>query len=451
MHVRAQAHTHCAMPPPLRFECAVCAESRPARARVDCPSCEFAACSQCTRRFLLTSEREPACMRCAAAWSRIVLARRLPSSFLEGPLRRRREERLLARERARLPAAQPAAARVLRVRKAVAESAALRAERDRLLASPSTPTEALVAIDRALWAHERVLRGEAPDEKPATASEAGAAAAIGLPCPDDGCRGRVGADARCTLCAAPICARCAEPLGEAHACSSSALASVERIRAECRACPACRAPIFREDGCAQMWCTACRTAFHWQTGELLDEARVHNPHLAEWRRAVAGAAEGTELPDVHALLDAALVAAPSASAANAVPRLLEWYVELERARARLGRLVRLELAARGGNADLDLRVRHLLGELDEPEWMRLLQRRDKRREKAEAERALLSALVTDAAMQLRGFLAEPAASLDALHAGLEGTWARAVAQAAEVGRLFRSAPPLRAVVPTLVD
>ena len=48
-------------------------------------------------------------------------------------------------------------------------------------------------------------------------------------------------------------------------------------------CPTCYSLIHKIDGCDQMWCTQCKTAFSWNTLKI--ENKVHNPHFYEYLRA----------------------------------------------------------------------------------------------------------------------------------------------------------------------
>ena len=41
--------------------------------------------------------------------------------------------------------------------------------------------------------------------------------------------------------------------------------------------------IHKIDGCAQMWCTECHTAFDWRSGRI-ETGRVHNPHYFEFKK-----------------------------------------------------------------------------------------------------------------------------------------------------------------------
>ena len=52
--------------------------------------------------------------------------------------------------------------------------------------------------------------------------------------------------------------------------------------ADSKPCPKCSTVIYKIDGCDQMWCVKCHTAFSWRTGRI--ETRIHNPHYFEWMR-----------------------------------------------------------------------------------------------------------------------------------------------------------------------
>ncbi len=66
-----------------------------------------------------------------------------------------------------------------------------------------------------------------------------------------------------------------------HICNPIMLASTKAIRRDTRNCPNCVTPIYRIEGCNQMWCTVCNNAFDWKTGQPIQGA-VHNPHYFEY-------------------------------------------------------------------------------------------------------------------------------------------------------------------------
>jgi hypothetical protein len=107
-----------------------------------------------------------------------------------------------------------------------------------------------------------------------------------MKCPKTGCEGFVGNDWACGLCALEVCKDCHEPTAKGHVCNPDTKLSVAAMAKEAKPCPKCAASISKIDGCDQMWCTQCHTAFSWRTGAV--EERVHNPHYYEWMRRNGG-------------------------------------------------------------------------------------------------------------------------------------------------------------------
>jgi hypothetical protein len=101
-------------------------------------------------------------------------------------------------------------------------------------------------------------------------------------CPVDNCRGFLDEEWKCGLCAVDVCPSCRIPVTGAHSCNSDDVESAKTIDRDTRPCPKCSAGIYKLDGCDQMWCTQCHTAFSWTTGAI--ETNIHNPHYYEWMR-----------------------------------------------------------------------------------------------------------------------------------------------------------------------
>lgn len=129
-----------------------------------------------------------------------------------------------------------------------------------------------------------------PNPKPAVRSEW----TFVMKCTQDGCEGFVGTNWTCGLCSVRYCKDCRDPFvgdehRDAHVCNEEKRLTVAALHKEAKPCPKCAALISKIDGCDQMWCTQCRTAFSWRTGSI-EENHVHNPHYFEWMRRNGGLA-----------------------------------------------------------------------------------------------------------------------------------------------------------------
>ena len=124
-------------------------------------------------------------------------------------------------------------------------------------------------------------------------------------CTIESCRGFLSKQWKCGICGIFTCSKCNIPIvstklqgsfvGESdvlpkteeeeseHICNPDDIATAELLAKDTKPCPKCGTGIFKIDGCDQMWCTECRTAFNWRTGSL-ESGHVHNPHYFEYQR-----------------------------------------------------------------------------------------------------------------------------------------------------------------------
>lgn len=324
-------------------DCSICFDpyNKSSKKQTSCPYCNAGVCRSCVQQFLLMdTATDPVCPSCRAAWSYEFLTEVLTNSFRTGLYKAHRERVLLDRERARLPETQEQALAyksALEVLSPVNEQVGAIRERIRNMPAVSTYTEARKAFDlhiRAMpWAtrieyykteeykskvrnldtlkpaHDnatkkhlreiRVIYANTDTHRyvrdhygilPANATTAVNAAkpaeerrAFVRKCPADGCEGFLSQNLSCGLCNIQACKDCHEIKSEDHVCDPAIVETMKALAKEAKPCPKCSSRISKIDGCDQMWCTQCKTAFSWRTGAI-ETSVVHNPHYFQWMR-----------------------------------------------------------------------------------------------------------------------------------------------------------------------
>lgn len=204
-------------------------------------------------------------MFCGVEWTPDFLHDNFSGAFRHGPLKRHRERVLLDREKSLIPQTMATVERIRREEAVAAEVREIDGAIQRL-------THEVFGLQHR---KHRLLRTNTQGPELPKAE---------MPvcnCPVEGCRGLVMPAGACGACGVEVCTTCHEVRGENHVCRREAVESVRAIQRQCKPCPNCMAPIYRTEGCSQMWCILCNTAFDWQTGERV-RGRVHNPHYFEW-------------------------------------------------------------------------------------------------------------------------------------------------------------------------
>lgn len=323
-----------------QIDCGICLEpfNNKARKRICCAYCSDKGgmyCKSCIERYLLEdTSSEPRCpnIECRLGWSDDFLSDNMTKMYLLNDYKKHREKILLDIERARLPETQEDAARYRESKLFIApiqkqlvdlktqmqqlpqviafnEAEKLfygrrvftkQEERDQtynaLVLATTAYREAIkpfnVQINRVCtqeyFRNQRIVNqhGRIPVARGAAPQGPKSTWTFVMKCPST-CEGFVGIDWKCGLCKLEVCKDCREPMP--HECDPDKVLTARALQKEAKPCPKCAAQISKIDGCDQMWCTQCQTAFSWRTGEI-ETNRVHNPHYFEWVRRNGNAA-----------------------------------------------------------------------------------------------------------------------------------------------------------------
>lgn len=276
--------------------CDVCCEkfNKIKHKKVECPYCDLKSCRSCSQKYILSSHQDPHCMGCKTAWNREFVDSFCTKYFRNTELRRHRENVLFEREKALMPETQPEVERIINMRKL---KQILQTQRERLLelhyrnTGENEITPEIRDLYRDMentYRYLQELRSSQRDTIPEPRT-------FVRKCPKEECKGFLSEEWFCGLCNVYYCKECNEQLTEGHECDPEMVKTMQLLNKDSKSCPNCGTVIHKTDGCAQMWCINCHTAFNFTTGQI-ETGRIHNPHFIEFRRKNIGSREHGDIP-----------------------------------------------------------------------------------------------------------------------------------------------------------
>jgi len=286
----------------LPSECAVCCNNlnQTTRRLVSCDFCPYVACLACTKTYILSTVHQPHCMNCRKEWNIDMMNKHFPKTFLRDEYRKMRETILFEEEKTYLPPLQAEAERILTLSKLEKEERAIQkrvaenhANEDQLVRDQRIKQRALDTELSRLYTR----MGELRYRRRATNTEV---KKFVMKCTVGECRGFLSEKYVCGLCTTAICKDChavlpasaipevlpdpslqaeeaVAPASPTHVCDPDEVATITELNRSTKPCPKCHVRIFKTEGCDQMFCISCHTAFSWRTGEV-ELGVIHNPH-----------------------------------------------------------------------------------------------------------------------------------------------------------------------------
>ena len=379
------------------MDCPICANKKYEKTFITCASCSFMCCNSCTEKYLTSSGKlEPDCMNCKKKWDYEFVAQHTPNSFHNRKYREYRTKILLEREKSLLPDTQPMALEQknkTQLKEQINHWRRVRKLRDdKLKEAQSLLNIAKYNIDYL----NTLLKKNVWDSEYNYEKKTKIKNIYHAKCPKTDCKGYVGDNWECGLCSSKVCKKCHNEILKGHVCDKDDIKTAILLKKDTKNCPTCKVPIHKIEGCDQIFCVQCHTAFSWKTGKI-ETGRIHNPHYYEFLQNNNGYVPREDgdivcggLPGMMAiaeLLTEFLMESPTE------PIMEFQYPNAHRLVVHITDIVLAEENKRNENTYSDLRVKFLLGQIDEKKWKRDLKRREKKLEKQNSINLVLKMFV----------------------------------------------------------
>lgn len=252
--------------------CSICCEkfTQVARRRVQCPYCNYTACVGCTKNYVLSLSKDPCCMNCGTMWSIDMVRDFFDKTFVKKQLKQHKTNLLFEKEIALLPSTQPFVHKTILVATLREDFNELRRQRQEIQRQMDDIAASITNIDDEIQ-RGIILKNNDDGNRFVRA------------CPNSICKGYLDSTWVCGLCKSSYCNKCHQQHHTGHNCNEDDVATAMLLVNNTKPCPTCASLIFKIDGCDQMFCTICHTAFSWRTREV-ENKRIHNPHYYDWVR-----------------------------------------------------------------------------------------------------------------------------------------------------------------------
>ncbi len=238
------------------MECAVCVIKYNKTNNFHCFGCKFDCCIDCMKKYIISQPNDACCMNCHIAIPYDQFINSFDKNWRLTIFRKYRENVLWDKEQSLMPVS---------VHKLVKKR-----ELEDLKIKYKELSDKIFELNNEMLQIKNFLSNKNTKEFKIKFQYT-------HKCVDKNCNGYLNEKFQCELCEINVCNKCFIKKEEHHECDPELVETCKLIKSEAKPCPNCSEYISKINGCDQMFCTLCGTAFSWNTG-VIERGVIHNPH-----------------------------------------------------------------------------------------------------------------------------------------------------------------------------
>ena len=239
------------------MECSICVEIKPQDEIFRCGVCKYENCIDCHKKYLLTSIQDQHCINCRTVIPYDIFLEKFnkKSNWIFKQYKKHREDILWDREKSLIPQ--------------TVYYLGQQKKKHMLNNQIKDLRQKIMELETEIWDIDNDNKKNKKQFYQYTYA-----------CPISDCKGFLNKENICDLCNTNICKKCYIKINKDdkdHICDEELVNTFNAIKKEAKPCPTCGEFISKVDGCDQMFCIKCGTAFSWKKGTI-EKGVIHNPH-----------------------------------------------------------------------------------------------------------------------------------------------------------------------------
>lgn len=237
------------------MECSICIDTKNEDLFYRCNACKYTTCVDCNKIYLLSSTQDPHCINCRSVIPYDIFLDKFNEKWIFNKYKKHRYNVLWDREKSLIPQ--------------TIHHIGLKNKEKEIRQKQALLYEEIKKLEREIT--DLNINSKKNSVK----------FNYTYACPKNNCKGFLNKDYICEVCTSLICKSCYIEINkqykDQHECDPEMVETFNLIKKEAKPCPSCGEFISKINGCDQMFCTSCGTAFSWKTGNI-EKGIIHNPH-----------------------------------------------------------------------------------------------------------------------------------------------------------------------------